>query len=103
MVMRMSGEDELLQNTIDEEKTKVFNTVCRVGPKLSGLMLVSGLIVLAFGIYLFFMVPDSVMSVRLSFVFTAAVSLVGALNILCGLLLLIGEEKHSNSHYWDER
>ena len=99
----MSDKDELLQNTIDEEKTRVFTTVCRVGPKLSGLMLVSGFIVLAFGIYLFFAVPDSVMSVRLSLVFTAAIGFMGTLNILCGLLLLIGEEKQSNPHCCNER
>jgi len=90
----MSGGDEekLLKNTIREERSQVCNVVRRLGAKLSGLMIACGFIVFAFGIYLLIYAPDPVLSARLDLIFMSALGFVGGLNMLCGLLLLLGED-----------
>jgi len=60
--------------------------------KLSGLALIYGFLVLAFGFYLLLVPPDPAMSPRLSFILAGSLGFVGCLNILCGLLLLLGED-----------
>jgi len=90
--MKEGEEDKLLKNTIREERLQVFNIARRLGPKLSGLMITCGVLIFIFGIYLLFVPIDPSLSVRLSIIFTGALSFIGGLNILCGLLLLIGEE-----------
>ncbi|HEY4674571.1 MAG TPA: hypothetical protein VIH48_00790 [Candidatus Bathyarchaeia archaeon] len=59
---------------------------------MSGLMIASGFLVAAFGTYLLFQPVDAVMSPRLSLIFIGALGFVGGLNIMCGLLLLLGED-----------
>lgn len=88
----MSDETPVAENTIEEEREKVCNVVRRIGPRLSGLMIVSGIIVFLFGVYLLAVSPDPVMSARLQLVFTSALGFIGVLNITCGLLLLLGED-----------
>lgn len=91
--MMSEGEEEhLLRNTIDEERFKVCNVVRRLGSKLSGLMIAGGFLVFIFGIYLLIMPQDPILSARLHVVFTGALGFLGGLNILCGLLLLLGED-----------
>lgn len=86
-------EEHLLKNTIDEEKQRVRRMVKRLGLRLSGLMLVCGVIIFSFGVYLFAIPADSSpLSVRLNLLFMSALAFIGALNILCGLLLLLGED-----------
>ncbi len=82
----------MLRNTIGEEKEQLSNIVRRLGSKLSGLALTCGFLVLAFGFYLLLVPPDPAMSPRLSFIFAGSLGFVGGLNILCGLLLLLGED-----------
>ena len=85
-------ENTLLKDTISQERLQVINMVRRLGSKLSGLLITCGLLVLAFGIYLLvFPQQDPVLSTRLNFVFMGAFGLMGGLNIMCGLLLLLGE------------
>jgi len=87
------GEEELLlKNTIEEERFKVYNVVRRLGSKLSGLMITCGFLVFMFGIYLLIAPQDPVLSARLHIVFAGALGFVGGLNILCGLLVLLGED-----------
>jgi len=88
----LEGKEHLLKNTVRQERAKVFNMVRRIGSKLSGLMITCGILVFLFGIYLLFATPDPVLSPRLNLVFTGALGFVGGLNILCGLLLLLGED-----------
>jgi len=89
----MTEENEhLLRNTVEEERRQVCEIVRRLGSKLSGLMLTSGLLVFAFGLYILLVPQDPVLSLRLSIVFTGALGFVGVLNILSGLLLLLGED-----------
>jgi len=90
----MSEKDEkkLLKNTIDEERLQVCDMVRRLGSKLSGLMFTCGILVFAFGIYLLFAPQDPVLSVRVNIIFTGALGFIAVLNILCGLLLLLGED-----------
>jgi len=89
----MSEEEErLLKNTIREERLQVCNMVRRLGSKLSGLMITCGFLVFVFGIYLLFVPSDPLLSARLHIIFTGALGFIGGLNILCGLLLLLGEE-----------
>jgi hypothetical protein len=89
----MSEEEEhLLKNTVDEEGLKVCNIVQKLGPKLSGLMITSGFLVFAFGIYILIVPQDPTLSTRLNIVFTGALGFLGGLNILCGLFLLLGED-----------
>ncbi len=91
--MSEGGEEEhLLKNTVDEERFKVCNIVRRLGSKLSGLMITCGFLVFAFGVYILITPQDSILSARLNIVFTGALGFLGGLNILCGLLLLLGEE-----------
>lgn len=89
----MSEEDEkkLLKNTIDEERLQAHDVVRRLGSKLSGLMIVCGFLVFAFGIYLLVSAPGPILSAGLNVIFISALGFVGGLNILCGLLLLLGE------------
>lgn len=90
--MSEENEKELLKNTIEEERLKVSNVVRRLGSKLSGLMFTCGFLVFALGIYFLISTPDPVLSPRLSIIFISALSFVGGLNMLCGLLLLLGED-----------
>jgi len=89
--MKEGEEERLLKNTIEEERLQVYNVVRRLGSKLSGLMITCGFLVFLFGIYLLIEPPDPVLSVRLNIIFTGALGFIGGLNILCGLLLLLGE------------
>lgn len=82
----------LLKDTIIEERAKLCDVVRRLGSKLSGLMLACGLLVTAFSIYLVSVPQDSILSIRVSLILTGAIAFVGGLNILCGLLLLLGED-----------
>ena len=67
--------------------------VRRLGLRLCGLMVACGLLLFVFGVYLLIEPQDPVLSVRLNNIFTGALGFVGGLNILCGLLLLLGEDK----------
>jgi hypothetical protein len=49
-------------------------------------------LVFAFALYMIFVPQDPVLSPRLSIVFMGNLGFVGGLNILCGLLLLLGED-----------
>jgi hypothetical protein len=90
----MSEKDEknLLKDTIDEERLQVCSMVRRLGSKLSGLMFASGILVFAFGLYLMIAPQDPVLSTRVNIIFTGALGFIAVLNILCGLLLLLGED-----------
>jgi hypothetical protein len=90
--MTEKEEERLLKNTIRKERIQVYNMVRRLGSKLSGLMITCGVLVLAFGIYLLIGPPDPTLSSRLSLLFTGALGFIGGLNIMCGLLLLLGED-----------
>ena len=86
-------EEGLLKNTINEERLRVCRVVRRLGLRLCGLMIASGLLLFVFGIYLLIEPQDPVLSVRFSNIFTGALGFVGGLNLLCGLLLLLGEDR----------
>lgn len=89
----MTEENEhLLKNTVREERQQVSEIVHRLGSKLSGLMLTCGLLVSALYLYLLFVPPNPVLLPRLSIIFAGSLGFVGGLNILCGLLLLLGED-----------
>lgn len=89
----MTEEGEhLLRNTVEDERRHVSEIVRRLGSKLSGLMLTSGILVLAFGFYIMFVPQDPVLTLRLSIVFAGSLGFIGTLNIVCGLLLLLGED-----------
>ena len=85
-------EERLLKNTVEEERSQVCKMVRRLGSKLSGLMITCGFLVFALGIYLLIVPPEPVLSARLYIIFTSALGFIGGLNILCGLLLLLGED-----------
>jgi len=85
-------EEHLLKNTVTEERAQVFHAVRRLGSKLSGLMITCGFIVFSLGIYLLLVPPDPTLSTRPQVIFIGALGFLGGLNILCGLLLLLGEE-----------
>ena len=90
----MNGDEEkLLKNTINEERIRVCRVVRRLGLRLCGLMVACGLLLFVFGIYLLIEPQDPVLSVRINNIFTGALGFVGGLNILCGLLLLLGEDR----------
>ena len=86
------GEEDLLKNTIEEERAQVLNVVRRLGPKLSGLLFTCGILVFGIGVYMLIVPPDPVLSARLSIILAGALGFIGALNIMCGLLLLLGED-----------
>jgi hypothetical protein len=85
-------EEDLLKNTIEEERIQLCKVSRRLGSKLSGLMITCGLLVLIFGAYILMTPPNPVLSDRLCAILTGALGFVGGLNILCGLLLLLGED-----------
>lgn len=90
--MAETEEEKLLKDTIEEERLQVRNIVRKLGSKLSGLMIACGILVLVFGIYLLVIPLDPELSPRLNTIFIGALGFLGGLNILCGLLLLLGEE-----------
>jgi len=93
--VRIVSEEEnegLLKDTVEEERFQVSNIVRRLGSKLSGLMITGGFLVFIFGIYLLIEPQDALLSGRLNMIFTGALGFMGGLNILCGLLLLLGED-----------
>jgi hypothetical protein len=90
--MSEKEEKKLLKDTIDEERLQVCSMVRRLGSKLSGLMFASGILVFAFGLYLMIAPQDPVLSTRVNIIFTGALGFIAVLNILCGLLLLLGED-----------
>jgi hypothetical protein len=90
--MTEKEEEKLLKNTIEEERFHISNIVRRLGSKLSGLMITCGFLVFVVGVYLLSVPPDPVLSTRLNIIFTGALGFIGGLNILCGLLLLLGED-----------
>ena len=93
----MTEENEhLLKNTVEEERRQISEIVRRLGSKLSGLMFTSGLLVFAFGLYILLVPQDPLLSPRLSIVFIGTLGFLGVLNILCGLLLLLGENSPEN-------
>ncbi len=81
-----------MKDTISEERLRVCNIVRRLGSKLSGLMLACGILVFAFGIYIIAVPQDPTLTPRVNVIFTGALGFVAILNILCGLLLLLGED-----------
>jgi hypothetical protein len=85
-------EKKLLKDTIEEERLHVCNMVRRLGSKLSGLMFTCGILVFAFGVYILLVPQDPVLSARVNVIFMGALGFVAILNILCGLLLLLGED-----------
>lgn len=90
--MSEGEEKQLLRDTIKKERAQVLNMVRRLGSKLSGLMFACGVLVLGLGVLVLLEPPDPVLSERLALVFTGALGFIGGLNILCGMLLLLGEE-----------
>ena len=90
--MEDKQEEYLLKDTIEEERRRLCSVVRRLGSKLSGLAFTCGALATGFGLYLLFVPQDSLLSTRLSIVFTGALGLVGVLNIVFGLLLLLGED-----------
>jgi len=94
-IMKEKEEERLLKNTIEEERLQIYGVVRRLGLRLSGLMITCGLMLFVFGVYLLIEPQDPNLSARLSNVFTGSLGLVGGLNILCGLLLLLGEGEES--------
>jgi len=85
-------EERLLKDTIRRERVQVASMVRRLGSKLSGLMLACGVLVLGFGVFMLLEPPDPVLSTRLMLLFIGALGFIGGLNILCGMLLLLGED-----------
>ncbi len=85
-------DKDLLKNTVKEERRRVKDIVRRLGSRLSGLTLVCGLVVFAFAIYIMLVPQDPALSPRLYIIFLASLGFIGVLNILCGLLLLLGED-----------
>lgn len=86
--MTEKEEEKLLKNTIEEERFGMCNIARKLGSKLSGLMITCGFLVLVAGIY-FLIVPQN--HVFSAIIVTGALGFIGGLNILCGLLLLLGE------------
>lgn len=92
MSVAKEEEKHLLRNTIKKERSQVFDMVRRLGSKLSGLMFACGVLVLGFSVFILLEPPDPVLSTRLMLLFIGALGFVGGLNILCGMLLLLGED-----------
>ena len=90
--MNMPKEEHLCKNTVEEERRKVRNIVRRLGSKLSGLIITCGFLVFGFGVYILITPQDPVLSAGLNIVFAGALGFLGGLDIMCGLLLILGEE-----------
>jgi hypothetical protein len=86
------GEEDLLKDTIEEERFRVRNIVRKLGSKISGLMITCGFLMLVFGVYILIIPQDPNLSVRLKIIFTGALGFLGGLNVLGGLLLLLSED-----------
>lgn len=87
--MTEKEEKNLLKNTIEEERSEICNIVRKLGSKLSGLMITCGFLVFVTGVYLLSIHQNYALS---TVIFTGALGFIGGLNILCGLLLLLGED-----------
>jgi hypothetical protein len=87
------GEEEyLLKNTIEEERFRIRKIVRKLGSKISGLMITCGFLMFVSGVYILTTPQDPNLSVRLKIIFTCALGFLGGLNVLGGLLLLLGED-----------
>lgn len=87
-----SDEKQLIKNTIKTEQSQLQNMVRRLGSKLSGLMITCGFLVLTYSVYILIVPPDPALLATLGWIFTGALGFIGGLNLLCGLLLLLGED-----------
>lgn len=90
--MGEADEKHLLKDTIKKERLQVLNIVRKLGAKLSGLMIACGVSVLGLGVFMLVEPPDPVLSTRLALLFIGALAFIGGLNVLCGMLLLLGED-----------
>jgi hypothetical protein len=55
-------------------------------------MITCGFLAFAFGLYIGIVPQDPALSPRLNIIFTGALGFLGGLNVMCGLLLLLGED-----------
>jgi len=82
--------DDLIKNTIEKEKTSVFQVCARISRRLGVLLLVTGVVsIILSGPYVLF--AKWLFTPELKILFLSAIGVIGAVNILCGFLLLAKE------------
>lgn len=86
----LEPSDDLIKNTIEEEKTSVFQVCSKVSRRLGVLLLVTGVLsIFISGPYVLF--ARWLFTAELKVLFLAIIGPIGAINILCGFLLLAKE------------
>jgi len=82
--------DDLIKNTIEKEKTDVFHVCARVSRRLGVMLLVTGVLsIIISGPYVLF--AKWLFTAELKILFLAVIGSIGAINILCGFVLLAKE------------
>lgn len=81
---------DLIKNTIEKEKTSVFQVCARISKCLSVLLLVTGVLsIVLSGPYI--LLAKWLFTAELKILFLSTIGFIGAVNILCGFLLLARE------------
>jgi len=82
--------DDLLKNTIEKEKTRVFQVCARISGRLGVMLLVTGVLsIILSGPYVLF--ARWLLTAELKVLFLSVLGFIGAVNIFCGFLLLAKE------------
>lgn len=82
--------DDLIKDTTEKEKHRVLEVCTRLGKRLYSLFFTTGAISLFLATE-YFLGARLVLASELRILFLATVGFIGAVNILCGLLLLAKE------------
>jgi len=82
--------DDLIKNTIEKEKTSVFRVCKRISRRLGVLLLVTGVLsIILSGPYT--LLAQWLFTAELKILFLSIIGFIGAVNVLCGFLLLAKE------------
>ena len=82
--------DDLIKNTIEEEKTDVFKVCARISRRLGVLLLITGVLsIITSGPYI--LLAQWLFTAELKILFLALIGFIGVVNLLCGFLLLAKE------------
>jgi len=82
--------DDLIKNTIEKEKTHVFRVCAKISRRLGVLLLVTGALSIVLSAP-YLLLAKWLLTAEMKILFLAVIGFIGAVNILCGFLLLAKE------------
>jgi len=82
--------DDLIKDTIEKEKTSVFQVCARISKRLGVLLFFTGVLSLILSAP-YVLLAKWLFTAELKILFLSIIGFIGAVNILCGFLLLAKE------------